>query len=285
MVVYRMYQILVMSDVEDSNIDLMFPSEDHQDSVGEVAGGESTLDSPRQPSNQPTGPTVAYPKTYVSIRVTVTHDQWDVVESHLSDASWYISYPHTGSNGNNPHFHVFVPGSGKSDVEKYRKRLKSAGFSGNKQLSAKFCENGLEHAIQYGSKEGTNPKFKGDSVGDWILHAPRWLKANLKDNLNPFKPKGKRDDVMEGMLPLTGKNALILCWKYRQRMNISSMDIGDVILHMLDSGRYYIDPSWARSPLPTFYKDVFYDSCKKNRLTWSGTKKCWMNCLFRDRNF
>lgn len=270
-----------MSDIEDSNIDEIFPL-DSPESEQEC---ESTLDSHEQPSNQPTAVVaVAYPTTYVSIRVTVAHEEWSVIESHLLDAPWYISYPHTGSNGNNPHFHLFVPGDSKRDVEKYRKRLKSAGFSGNKQLSAKFCENGLEHAIQYGSKEGTNPKYKEDAVSDWILHAPRWLKANLKANLDPFR-KRKRDDIMEGMEPITGKNCLWLCWKYRARMDLKTDDIGDVILHMLDSGHYFICPSWARSPLPEFYKDVFSDSCKRKRLTFSGTKKHWMSCLFRDRNW
>lgn len=260
-------------------------------------GAESTLDSARQPTHQPTHPEwvehiwsdasnyrVIYPQKYVSVRITVEHHQWSIVESHLHDCAWYISYPHTGSNGTNPHFHLFLPGNTPKDVERYRKRFKSAGFSGNKQLSAKLVENGLQCAIQYGSKEGTKPYFRGISAGSWINFAPRWLKANLKDNLDPFR-KRKRDDVLENMSPINGKNCLYLCWQYRQRKQLASQQIGDIILHMLDSGSYYICPSWARSPLPTFFKDVFLDSCKKQKLTFAGTQKVWLNALFRDRNF
>jgi len=43
-----------------------------------------------------------------------------------------------GKNGNNPHFHVLLPADGPKDLERIRKRIKTAGYTGNKQFSIKY---------------------------------------------------------------------------------------------------------------------------------------------------
>ena len=95
----------------------------------EVAS-ESTLDSEERPGDRPIA---GEPERYVSIRVTLEHDRWPEIEECFDGSDWYIAYPHTGKNGNNPHFHVLLPGT-KTELDKYRKRLKGAGVTGNKQL-------------------------------------------------------------------------------------------------------------------------------------------------------
>ena len=67
--------------------------------VAEVELTGSTLDSVDQPTNQPTVPT-----RYVSVRVTLTHDQWDVIEQCINDVEWYISYAHLGKKWKQPPF-------------------------------------------------------------------------------------------------------------------------------------------------------------------------------------
>lgn len=251
---------------------------------------ETTLVSGDQPTNQPTGNQP--PKTYISLRVTCPHDDWSKIECVVNDAHWYISYPHLGSHGNNPHFHVLLPGSDKRDAEKLRNRLKKSGYSGNKQFSIKYCENGLSQGIQYCSREQTTPQTRGD-VSEWIAGAPRWLEANLRENLNPTKKsKVVRDDSTDNMTPITSKGALYQIWKYRKEKLVIDLvsgkdkytDIGDVILHMLDSGKFYLAPEFARQGLPEFYKDVFTDSCHQTRLTFKNTKKQWLGILFRPTN-
>ena len=54
------------------------------------------------------------------------------------------------------------------------------------------------------------------------------------------------------------------------------------LMHMLD-GEYYIDAAFARTGTPDFL-EVFKDSVKKGRLTYSGTKHFWKGVLFRPIN-
>ena len=115
-------------------------------------------------------------------------------------------------------------------------------------------------------------------VSEWISSAPKWCDAGLKENLNPTK-KRKRDDTMDDMIPISQKNCLYIVWKYRKEKLVLDpkcdqySDIGDVILHMLDSYKYYLDPGFARTGLPDFYIDIFKSSCKEGRLTFHRDKK------------
>lgn len=255
----------------------------HPDRPG-LAGEASTLDASSERASERAEPE-APPEKYVSLRVTIPHDQWDVIEQKIEDFEWYISYPHLGKNGTNPHFHVFLPGN-KRDADRVRDRLKKSGLAGNKQFSIKCHENGVLAAIQYGSREKTTPKTRGD-VAHWIAAAPEWLVANLQDNLNPFTRKRKADDMMDGMEPITQKNCLYKVWAYRRDYLVKDpksdkhSDMGDVILRMLDSLKYYIDPAFARTGLPNWYLDVFKSSCKVGHLTFARDKKQWLDVLFR----
>jgi hypothetical protein len=98
-----------------------------------VAQVESTLDSTQQLSKQATGEQEL--QNYVSFRMT-TPKKWEELEFVVEGFDWYISYAHIGKNGDNPHFHVAVPGA-KAELERIRKRVKTAGLSGNKCFSGK----------------------------------------------------------------------------------------------------------------------------------------------------
>ena len=62
----------------------------------------------------------------------------------------------------------------------------------------------------------------------------------------------------------------------------------DCLMYMLeemdDEGepRYFISPEWARRGMPTFYEEVFKDSCEKGCLTFRSTKAIWKDMLFKD---
>lgn len=241
---------------------------------------ESTLDSV-ETTDQPTNLPTPAPAKYVTIRVTTSED-FSKIEPLLKDLEWYISYPHTGKNGTNPHYHIFVPGTDRKDAEKWRKRFKNYGYSGNKQLSVKLMENGLLQALQYGSKEGTTPITHGNSSDEWVASAPKWCHANLKENLNRQPNKRKRDESLDGMLKLTAHNVIYQAFKYRQKNELKSKELPDTILHMLDSQEFYLCIQWAKTGMPDFFIDVFRDSCEKGKITFSGTKKNWTNILFRE---
>jgi hypothetical protein len=57
---------------------------------------------------------------------------------------------------------VLLPGSHSRDCERIRKRLKVAGYSGNRELSVKRCQNRLLQGIQYCGKEGPPHEIGGD---------------------------------------------------------------------------------------------------------------------------
>jgi hypothetical protein len=144
-----------------------------------VAEGESTLDSPQQLSKQATEQQEL--QNYVSFRMT-SPKNWEELENVVDGFDWYISYRHIGKNGDNPHFHVAVPGA-KAELERIRKRVKTAGLFGNKCFSGKPMQNSVLQFIQYASREETQPNIRGE-VQQWIDAAPRWIQANLLDNLN-----------------------------------------------------------------------------------------------------
>lgn len=97
-----------------------------------------------------------------------------IIQEIFYDLPWYICYPHTGKNGDNEHYHIFTPELDHNRRNLYRTRITRSVGSGNKYLSIKSCKNGLAQAIQYGSKEGTQPITRGD-VQQWIDDAPPWI--------------------------------------------------------------------------------------------------------------
>jgi hypothetical protein len=96
------------------------------------------------PTNQPQ-PT-ALPDVYLSVRVTTPYHFWNKVENCVNSEEWHVNWKENGKSGTNPHFHVLVSGSKPADAERIRKRLKVAGYTGNRELSVKLCQNGILRA-------------------------------------------------------------------------------------------------------------------------------------------
>lgn len=212
------------------------------------------------------------PTTYVSIRVTTPHSNWPAVEKLVEDADWYICYPHSGKNGNNEHFHVFVTGGTACDREKYRKRFKTAGFSGNKFIGVKLFENGITSAISYGAREGTEPITKGDECAQWIAESPEWVEQRA----------GKKRRPTDEYVELSCKNLMKLAFEYRSNENILSTDLPFVMEHMLNSGFYVMSPTLMRQGAPLWMIDVFQHSCEVGRVEWKN--QIWRSGVFRDFN-
>lgn len=236
------------------------------------------------------------PSEYVTCRLTIKHTEWDVLEEEIfSKYGWYISFPHFGKSGNNEHFHVFVPGSTRKDVDKLRGRIKKLNLFGNKCVSIKCMQNGLAQAIQYGSREDTQPHYKGDGVREWIANAPKWADAKLREQLNPGTGERRKREDPEG-IAVTQRNFMRLCWEFRKNNDVHCVhrtctsfqiyncdDLGCNLMHMFDQG-YYLCPQFARVGMPDFYIDVFKTSCKAGKLTWIPTKTQWMSKIFHAHN-
>ena len=93
--------------------------------------------------------------------------------------------------------------------------------------------------------------------------------------------------LMQGMKPITAKNHLYECWAYRRDVigvKFASTEFSDmtcVILHMLDSQKFFLDPAFARHGVPMCFKEIFRTSCVAGKITFEHSKKSWMNVLFR----
>lgn len=254
-----------------------------------VCDDGSTLD-PSETERQTDRGWDVYPADeYVSMRITIKHASWEHVRDNvLKGEEKYISYPHFGKNGNNEHFHVFVPG-GARVAKKLRERCKKLNLFGNQQLSIKCLKNGILQAISYGAREGTEPFVHGSGVSEWVQRAPEWQHADLQKQLNP-RGRGMPKEY-EG-IQITQRNFLKMTWKYRKDNNLHSDDLTDIWLHMFANG-YDLAPAFAKGGMPTFYLDVFKEACTKDihgrevglNAGWRGTKFTWKSVVFRDPKF
>ncbi len=164
-------------------------------------------DSTHQLSNQPTGQQEL--QNYVSFRLT-TGKKWDELVDLVEGFECYISYAHIGKNGNNPHFHVGVPGS-KGELERIRKRVTTAGLRGNKCFNGKLMQNSVLSFITYAAREFTNPDTRGE-LQSWIDTVPVWVQTNLVDNLNPIRGGKPR----KGAILITSTKVLYQVWRWRK---------------------------------------------------------------------
>lgn len=214
------------------------------------------------------------PKCYLSVRVTMEHSRIDeVVDVVFKDEEWMILYPHIGKKTEKEHVHVFIPG-GVGDTEKYRKRLKRHGFDGNRDYSVKSCKNGILQAIQYGSKEGTEPVLRGLHVHDWVASAPKWVEPKQRNMYEYVEREPKRIKFDPEGIKVTLHNFLRLAFEYSKVKNVRKEndemedDITVVMSRMFEDG-YYPDPMAFKTGVPPFYRDVFRESVHKGKLTWT----------------
>lgn len=207
-----------------------------------------------QPTNQPTE--LELPEEYASLRITIEHTKYaELHDKVLFDLEWYISYPHTGKNRSNEHYHVFFQ---SGITERLRKRIKDNFGSGNKQFSFKSFKNGLASGIQYGSKEGTRPYYVGDECPEWILSAPPWEQRNaagVNAGING-KPPRNPDHFKQ----ITYSNMEKVCMRYRNDNGIKSTDLSHVLAHMHRNG-WRLQVTVLRNGIPSQFFEEFTAQC------------------------
>lgn len=209
------------------------------------------------------------PLHYLSIRVTVAHSLWSSLEPCIADCDWFIAYPHCGKNGNNEHFHIFLPGSVAADRERIRKRFKALGYSGNQHFSCKLMQNGLTQAISYGAKESSTPITRGAQCGHWIRYAPEWVEHRAKK-------RKSGDDFVE----LTCKNLVKCCFEYHKSTKLKTTSMAKTMEFMLNEGLYIMSPTLVRQGAPSWMLEVFRESVELGELNWNY--KIWQAGVFRD---
>lgn len=203
------------------------------------------------------------PKNYVSIRITVGHDQWDEVKQalQLDSEQPYVAYPHTGNNGDNPHYHItVVTDDVKKTSERLRNRLKR-NYTGNAQYSIKSMDNGILQAIQYMSKEGTDPIHEGDGTAGWIADAPEWVhkvQSVLKSRKRPRDP----DTIPQ----ITYNNMMRICRRWRLTHDIKTTDLFKILDNILPTEEYALSMTVIKGGIPQYFVDQFVEYTKEKSM-------------------
>ena len=220
------------------------------------------------PTDRPTDTDRPPPTEYLSVRVTDAHTNWDKIKNVILDYEWYISYAEHGTSGTNPHFHVLLPGDGQRDSDRIRKRLKTAGYTGNRQLSVH--QNGLSSGIQYCSKEGSPFEIGGDSadIRRWIAEAPKWVPIGKNIGAYLDKPE-KKPRNPDHYYMITYQNIEKVTLRYRKENGIKSIHLEDTLAAMHKDGwRCCLQMIKQGIPIP-FY-DQFEASCKGSTIFTSN---------------
>lgn len=197
---------------------------------------------PNQLSNQP--------MDYMSIRVTLDNNMWDRIADVFRDVE-FIAYPHKGQRTKKEHFHVLVL---DKSMEKFRKRLRDAGFKGNGMVSMKMFDNGLLRGIQYASKEETQPTMSSSSMQEFIDAAPAWVHDQ---RLLPFmseKPEKLRD------WQLTYSNLVVQAVNHAQKKGLTG-SLKYVVADMIASTKWRPAKNMVTSGVPEFYEHDFEFRC------------------------
>lgn len=227
---------------------------------------ETTYVSKTNLTNQPT-PTnpPTPPDAYLSVRVTTPHHFWNKIEKCVESEDWYISWKEHGKSGTNPHFHVLVSGSRPSDCERIRKRLKVAGYSGNRELSVKLCQNGILQGIQYCGKEGPPHAIGGDKtiIQSWIDAAPAWQPKQLVAAYMEKKPKKVTNPDHFWMI--TYRNLEKVTLRYHKENGIASDQLEHTLAAMHKDG-WRLSVDIERRGIPQCFYDQFTASLKNKTI-------------------
>lgn len=219
------------------------------------------------PTNQPTN---IAPDQYLSVRLTIPHSEWHLVENGiLGDVPVFIAYPHAGNTNENPHYHILIPNYDKCELLRQRiKRGLSQFGTGNGLYSIKSNTNGLLSGIQYCGHENTVPILKGENVEQWVKDAPEWVDVDPK--MRQMKIGEKRKAVHEDHFrEITYRNMLKVCLRHRQDRRLTTKSLGKV-LESLHTENWFLNVQVLRSGIPSTFYDEFEARCNGETVMREG---------------
>jgi len=230
--------------------------------------GTTYVPTTNQPTNQP--PTMSevevveepqdtLPVSYLSLRVTRPHSDWDQIVTTLHDCEW-LAWPHSGKGNDNPHYHIIIPSSDPKAVERHRKRIKTLfKDGGNGLVSCKLLTNGVHSAITYCAKEGTKALHSHAHHAAWIESAPVWVDSSKNIGASLLK-RPIRELNPEHFRQISYRNLEKSTLLYRQRHGIKSKRLEDVLAAM-HKDNYRLDVSVLRNGIPSIFYDQFEAAC------------------------
>lgn len=211
------------------------------------------------------------PTDYLSIRLTVEHLRWPDVMTILEDVEVYMAWPHKGKDGENEHFHILIPDTGRKFCDVMRNRIKRKfgdGRGGNGLFSIKNQSNGLLAGIQYCGHEDTTPYTKGPECSRWIEEAPKWVEPTPK--LTQTRIGEKRKPVHEDHFrEITYRNMLKVCLRFRADRKLETRSLGKV-LELLHKENYFLNVQVLRQGIPSTFFDEFEARCSDETVMREG---------------
>lgn len=219
--------------------------------VGEV---EATLCLHPQPTNQPT-PTLANTKDYLSIRVTVGHQNDHVIRDRIVDeCTDFIMYKHGSGSGS--HYHICIPGSSGRDAEKYRNRIKRhLSISGAGKFSIKSFDNGVSSFVFYAAHEGTEPIYENEEWKEIIEGAGKYekrLKRKIDQHLDAPECSVKKRNWQ-----LTYSNLVTQAVAHMRREKKDFTSLKMCVKDMIKTTNWRPSCELIRKGVPNFYEEQF----------------------------
>lgn len=217
-------------------------------------------------TNQPTTFT-----DYISIRITVPHNEFDKIKSSVLFDRSYIAYPHTGKAGTNPHYHCFVPSDNLArDAECLRNRIKRAFGAGNQTFSVVKKSNGIEQAVQYGRREGTMPIVSDEYMQGVVDASPAWVEpVNYVQTMIPEEEDVRKKPRKLNDWQLTYAN-LVPQAVHHARVKSLTGGLKSVVEDMIGTTKWVPSPYMAKNGVPEFYENLYeYRTGKRARVDMS----------------
>lgn len=203
------------------------------------------------------------PSDYLSIRWNLGDDNFEVFqEKVLFDCEVYIAYRHNGKSGGNPHYHVCIPCESQKCGDKYRNRLKRQGWTGNGRFSIKFNSNGVHRFIQYASREGTSPEYKGVDQ-KFIDAAPQWVEQKkFQSTISTDRGAPRKKKSEDAFYSITYTNLLKVSVRYARNHALTSGKLEETIAHMTKND-WMFSNSVIVGGIPEFYFEQFTKMIKE----------------------
>lgn len=243
----------------------------------EPEGGEATYSLSHRPTDRPTSFPDHRPDEYISVRLTIDHSRLSDVLSILSDVC-HCLWPHNGSKGDNPHYHILLPISIREDPRKYndkmRKRIKDKlGLSGAGKVMLKSMTNDIVEAVTYCAKEHTSPIYSSDHAAVWqkmIDTAPAWVEKGQQPIQRYMKGTAPRKLINEDhFYQITYQNMEKVTLRYHKRHG-TKPDLASTLEHMHKNG-WRLNVSVIRGGIPSTFFDEFEAKCKGDTI-WKKSR-------------
>lgn len=210
---------------------------------------------PPRPTDRPTG--LADTKEYLSIRVTVGHNNDEVIRNRILDGCTnYIMYKHGSGSGS--HYHICVPGATGRDGDKYRNRIKRhLNVSGPGKFSIKGFDNGLSGFVFYASHEGTQPIYEDEEWKEIIEGAGKFEKQGKRKRIDDYFDNGIEEDRKDRDWQLTYSNLVCQAVRHKKRNKLPEDSLKLVVKHMMAHTKWRPSKDVYKGGVPDCYQNDF----------------------------